>query len=854
MPLSTGEKLGPYEIISPLGVGGMGEVYRARDTKLGRQVALKVLAPTLAGDAQYMARFQREAKVLASLNHPNIAAIYGLEENALVMELVEGETLRGPLPVETALAYARQMTDALEYAHEKGVVHRDLKPANVKVTPDGVVKILDFGLAKVAEETVSSGNPDTSPTLTMAATRMGAILGTAGYMAPEQARGQVVDKRADIWAFGVVGYEMVTGQRLFHGETVGDTLAEVLKKEINLDAAPAEVRPVLRRCLERDRKKRLRDIGDAWCVGPEFAPTAGRRSSVLPWAVAAVCLVAAVLGWGAWMRKSSEPVLPVVLTVEPPEGSRFGSIGNMGGSAISPDGRTLAFVATTAKGETLLHLRPLESLAARALPGTEEAGRPFWSPDSKSVAFVAGGKLKRIDVAGGVPITLCDARFARGGTWNEEGVILFGDQAQALQRIPASGGTPSWVTRVNKEAGETAHYYPRFLPGGKEFLYLVRHSDPEKMGIHIGALDAKPGSPAARIVQTEYKAAYDAASGRLLYMQGAGTLMARKLELDPPGLAGDPVTVAEGVRIGANNGYAEFSISGNGTLFYGRGSAFEKVRFGWRDRGGKLLETIGQPAQVGFTFSLSPDGGRVVYSSGSGLSQSDIWVLELARGLSTRVTFGQSNWPRWSPDGKQLYYSNRSGIHRKAADGSGEEELLMKVTQSNFVRSVSPDGKYLLFGNGDIMTLPLTGERKAEAYLQTKYNEIGAAFSPDGRWVAYDSDESGRVEIYVQGFPERRGKWLVSADGGRQPAWRADGKELYWAGLNNTLMAASIELQAAGVRPGRAEALFRLPASDTFPAYQPSRDGRRFLVYEPEGRQQELPMVVVENWAGRLGK
>jgi len=855
MPLTAGDRIGACQITAQLGAGGMGEVYRARDSKLGRDVALKVLSPALAGDAQYMQRFQREAKVLASLNHPNIAAIYGLEENALIMELVEGQTLSGPLPLETALGYARQITEALDYAHGKGVIHRDLKPANVKVTPDGVVKLLDFGLAKVAEETVSSGNPDHSPTLTLgAATRIGAIMGTAAYMALEQARGQAVDKRAGIWSFGVVLHEMLTGKRLFHGETVGDTLAEVLKKEIDFEAAPAEVRPLLRRCLERDRKQRLRDIGDAWNVAPENgpAPAVQPQTPMLPWAIAAVCLIAAILavGWGAWLRKPSEPPLPVALAVDPPDGSQFASVATAGGSEISPDGRTLAFVAANEKGETLLYIRPLDSLAARALPGTEKAVRPFWSPDSKSLAFVAQGQLKRIDLAGGSPVTLCDARFARGGAWNQDGVILFGDLAEGLQRIPASGGTPALVTKVNKEAGETFHY-PQFLPDGRRFLYLVRHREEEKMGIAFGSLDGKAGGASSVAVPTVFNARYDAASGRLLYIHGRGTLMARRLELNPPALAGDPVTVAEEVLSSAANGCADFSLSRNGSLLYQMGGGERKARFGWRDRSGKLLETLGEPAEVLASFSLSPDGTRVAYAAGPGFDKADVWVLDLARGTRTRVTFNQAIFPRWAPDGKQLYYNNANGIYRKPADGSGEEELLVKTGIFSIVNSVSPDGKFLLFGNSDLMTLPLTGDRKAEPYLQTKFAERRAAISPDGRWLAYESDESGRVEIYIQGFPDKRGKWPVSAEGGLSPAWRADGNELYWVRPGGRMMTAGVELQPSGVRIGKPVALFP-PDTTNVSWLQPSRDGKKFLVLEPEAGERQTRMVVVQNWAARL--
>jgi eukaryotic-like serine/threonine-protein kinase len=863
MPLSAGEKLGPYEILSPLGAGGMGEVYKVRDTRLDRFVAVKVLPEHIAKREELRQRFEREAHAVASLNHPHICVLHDIGNQDgtgyMVMEHLEGETLasriaRGALPFDQALQLATQIADALDRAHRAGVTHRDVKPANLMLTRDGV-KVLDFGLAK------SGSKPaPTEHTLTAALTTEGSVLGTPQYMAPEQFEGKEADTRSDIWAFGAVLYEMVTGEKAFQGKSYSSLVGAIL----SADPRPMLVKPftppalerLVRRCLAKepeDRYQSMRDVVLDLRMPPQETAAMPARMSRWPWAAAAVCLVVAALavGSGTWMRKSNEPPLPVKLDVNPPEGGRFDSIGSAGGSAISPDGRTLAFAATTAKGETLLYVRPLESLEARALPGTQEAGRPFWSPDSKSLAFVAGGKLKRIEVAGGSPITLCDARPARGGTWNEDGVIVFGDQTPGLQRIPASGGTPSLVTRVNKEAGELFHYYPQFLPGGKQFLYLVRHGEAEKMGIYIGSLDGKPGTPETRIVQTQFKAEYDASSGRLLYVQGAGTLMAQRLELDPPRLTGDPATVAEGVRNALNNGYAEFSVSRNGTLFYSQESAAQKVRFGWRDRAGKLLETIGQPVEARFGFSLSPDGSRVAYAAGPGLGQTEIWVLELAGGPSTRVTFSQAIWPRWSPDGKQLYYSNPGGIHRKAVDGSGEEELLMKGGRYDRVRTVSPDGKVLLYGNGDIMTLPLTGERKPEAYLQTKYFESGATFSPDGRWVAYDSDESGRSEIWVQRFPERRGKWLVSAEGGHTPAWRADGKELYWVGPEGTLMAASVELQAAGVRRGRAEALFRLPDEHMF--FQPGRDGR-FLVYEPEGAPQYRPMVVVENWAARLGR
>ncbi len=773
------------------------------------------------------------------------------------MELVEGQNPKGPLPLNEALNIARQIAEALEAAHDKGIIHRDLKPGNIIVTPDGVVKVLDFGLAKTAEKSAGPTTSD-SPTLTMRATEAGLILGTAGYMSPEQAAGKPVDRRADIWSFGVVLHELLSGKRLFHGETVSHTLAHVLTTDIDLTKVPAgPIRDLVKRCLDRNLKNRLQHIGEAriaidnYLANPNEAIPAPTQPSRWPWAIAALLLLTMIAGWGPWLRIPNPPAQSVKLEVNPPEGSHFSPLSVAGGSAIAPDGRTLAFVAINAKGETSLYLRSLDSLEARALPGTEDAGRPFWSPDGKSVAFVARAKLKRIDVAGGSPLTLCNVRNARGGTWNEEGVILFGDQAAGLQRISASGGTPSPVTQLNKAAGETAHYYPQFLPGGKEFLYLARHAEAEKAAVYVASLD---GRPATRLLQTEHGAVYDRTAGCLLYIQGDGILMARRLELNPPRLTGDPAVLAEQVALATVNGFANFSVSGNGTLFYGRGNPSARARLGWRDREGKLLEAFGQPVESGVTFALSPDDNRVAYSAGARRT-TDVWVLELARGVTTLIKFSTAQSPRWSRDGKQIYYRNASGIQRKAADGSSEEELVLKDNAGELPQSVSPDGRYLLLGNNDIFALPLTGERKPEPYLQTKYAQSGADFSPDGRWVAYGSNESGRQEVYVQGFPDRRGKFLVSSAGGRGPQWRADGKELYWVGPDYTVMAASVDLQASGVRVQGVQPLFRLPAPGAFPRFQPARDGRRFLVWEPEGGQQpDRPMVVIQNWAAGLAK
>ena len=865
MPLSTGDQLGPYVILAPIGAGGMGEVYKARDTRLDRTVAVKVLPEHIAKRDDVRLRFEREARAVASLNHPNICILHDIGRHGntgyMVMEFMEGETLgdriaKGPIPLEQALKLAVQIADALDRAHRAGVTHRDVKPGNIMVTRDGV-KVLDFGLAKSAP--VRPGSTDS--TLTNPLTAEGAIMGTPQYMAPEQFEGKEADARADIWAFGAVLYEMITGQKAFRGKSYTGLVSAVL----TADPPPMSVKPftpswlerLVRRCLAKDPERRyqsMRDIVlDLEGSAPDVAVAA--KPSHWPWAVAAGSALLAVVAGGFALRKTGEAAAQARWDVNPPAGARFnwGAL-DAEGSAISPDGRTLAFMATNAKGETLLHIRPLDSLEARALAGTENAGRPFWSPDSKSLGFVGGGKLKRVEVVGGSPVALADVSLARGGAWSEEGVILFADREVGLLRIPASGGTPAAVTRVSTAAGETAHHYPQFLPGGKEFLFLVRFRDRAKWGIYLGDLD---GRAPVLIQLSEFNALYDAMSRRLLYIQGNGTLMSRRFELDPPRLTGDPVMVAEGVGGVAANGYGEFSISGNGTLFYGRGGAARKVRFGWLDRAGKVLEQIGQPVEVGFGYSLSPDGSRVAYGAGRGAG--DIWVMALGSGISARITFNGGSYPRWSPDGRYLYYGgsgggNSGGIWRKRADGSGEEELAWTGTVGA-VSSVSPDGKHLLFGLSDVLLLPLGGEKKAVPYVQTKFNEGLGVFSPDGRWVAYNSEESGRNEVYLQGFPERRGKWVVTAEGGWRPSWRADGKELYWKGLDGrTVMAAAVEFQAGGVKTGRGEVLFR-GGGGFFTPPQPSRDGKRFLELIPEGGEAAaLPMVVVLNWAAGLGK
>ncbi|MBI4906854.1 MAG: serine/threonine-protein kinase [Acidobacteria bacterium] len=862
MPLTTGDKLGPYEILAPIGAGGMGEVYKARDSRLERTVAIKVLPEHIAKREDLRARFEREARAVASLNHPNICVLYDIGEQDgtafMVMEYLEGETLagridRGPLEVDAALRYATQTADALDRAHRAGVTHRDIKPGNIMLTRDGV-KVLDFGLAK------STAKPGpTDATIVKSLTTEGTVLGTPQYMAPEQFEGKEADARSDIWAFGAVVYEMVTGRKAFEGKSYSSLVGAIL----SADPAPMAVQPfppawlerLVRRCLAKDPEERYQSMRDVFldlATPPRETTPASGGANRWAWGIAAAALLAAVLGWGAWAWRGSRPVDQagaVHLDVTPPEGTNWAAIQSflgVGGSAISPDGRKLAFVAATGR-ERLLYVRSLDSLNSQPVSGTDGASRPFWSPDSKSIGFVAQGKLKRIDLGGGAPTNLCDAGPGRGGSWNEAGQILFGEERVGLFRISASGGAPSPVTRINEAEGETGHTYPQFLPGGKRFLYLTRNKDEKRSGLAIGSLD---GKPATFLMSTRYRGVYDPYSGRLLYVQEDGSLMAQRLQLDPPRMTGEVARVADSLRLGTANRYSDFSVSGNGTLFYSQPEKEPLSQFAWCDRTGRILEKIGEPVVSTSFISLSDDDKRVAYSTGASRRESDVWVMDLTNGSRTRITFKGGVAPRWSPDGKYLYYAKTRGLFRKSSDGAGEEEELgHDLDNGGTISSVSPDGKFLLLGSVDIVAFPIEGEQKPREYLKTRAAEGFGAFSPDGRWVAYSSQESGRPEIYVQGFPERSGKWLVA--GGSNPHWRADGKELYWYGAERKVMSAAIGLQQSVVRVGKAETLFRVSRASSF---APARDGKRFLVLEPAGDAQEAPMVVVLNYAARLEK
>lgn len=864
MPLSPGDNLGQFNVVSLLGKGGMGEVYRARDTQLKREVALKVLPDAFASDPERLARFQREAEVLASLNHPNIAAIYGIVQSggsyALVMELVIGESPKGPLGWEDAWKLAQQMASALEYAHEKNIVHRDLKPANIVVTADGVLKLLDFGLAKAMSTPITGSlNSENSPTLTMGATVAGTIMGTAGYMAPEQAKGKNVDKRADVWAFGVVLWELLTGERLFTGEDVAETLAQLLTKEVDLTRVPSVARRLLTECLQKDPKARLRDIGDASRLIGDAAPpaVAATRPPVLPWAVAAVfALVAGVVSF-VHFRETPPEVRAINTTLLPPDNADFEFARPFPIPAISPDGTRIVYGARTKDGKTQLWLRRLDSASAQPLAGTEGAGTPFWSPDSRWVAFGQDKKLKKIDIQGGPPVPITDLEHPlRGGSWNSEGVILFAGMPQTpILRVAASGGKAVAVTKPEN------HHFPFFLPDGRHFIYITGQDGDNP--VQVGSLD-EPAKPGKIVAQAHSPAVY---SQRHLLFLRENTLMAQPFDVERLETTGEVMPVAEGVPTFTSiSRIAGFTVSPAGLLAYVTGARGGQSRLLWKDRQGKVLDGLGTSAAAVEDFSISRDQKSVGVVIGR-----DLWVYDAARGVPTRFTFDQADNrdPVWSPDGKTLYFISNRGrgagnLYRKALNGTGAEEPLLEDSARKSLGSVSPDGKWLLYSKDDakarmdLWALPLTpspGGAKAEArvFLQTRFSEYHGQFSADGQWVVYQSNESGNFEVYVAPFPGPGGKRQISSGGGTRPRWRRDGKEIFYCTIDGRLMAAEVAARNGTLEVGRVQNLFDDIDTAHGSAYDVSADGQKFLVVD-DGVSGTRPLTLLQNWTASLRK
>jgi serine/threonine protein kinase len=882
MPLTPGTNLGPYEILAPIGAGGMGEVYRARDTKLKRDVALKVLPAGVAMDPERLGRFQREAEILASLNHPGIAGIYGLVENALAMELVDGETLPCPVPVETAIAYAKQIADAMEYAHDRGVIHRDLKPANIKVTPEGTIKILDFGLAKALDErAAATGNPVNSPTLTMGATAAGVILGTAAYMSPEQAVGKSADRRADIFSFGALLYEMLAGKRAFAGESAAETLAAVVKDQPDWRALPAAtpgyVRKLLERALAKDRRQRLQAIGEARIIleqgGTEVPPQPKARANKFLWPpLAAILGVSLAAVSFVHFREAPPEPRPVNATLLPPDGAEFDFNSRLL-PMLSLDGTRIVFGAKPKGGKTELWVRRLDSATAQPLPGTEGASFPFWSPDSRWVGFGQGNKLKKIDTQGGPPVVITDlvAGFW-GGSWSPAGVILFSleGNGRPLLRVAAAGGvaSPLIAPEQGKESFSLRH--PWFLPDGRHFLYT--NNQRGDMPVRVGSLD-QPGMPGKVVAQAHSNAVY--AQGHLVYLRET-TLMAQPFDPARLETKGEAVPLAEGVPTFTQPSRAGgFTVSAGGLLVYESGAVGLQSRPVWKDRQGKALGNLGEPTGRIDGLALSPDDKRLAVMIGERAGNSDIWIYDTARGIPTRFTFDPAvdADPVWSPDGSTLYFrSNRRGkddLFRKASNGAGDEELLFGDPANKFPSSVSPDGKLLLYSRTgektrlDLWALPLTavpagGKPEPRVLLRAPFPEsqgqFSGQFSPDGHWVAfvstYVSTGSVETEVYAAPFPGTGGKWQISSGGGAYPRWRRDGKELFYVTRDGQLMAAEVVARNGTLEVGRVQKLF--DGVIRF-AYDVSADGQKFLVVD-DGATSSRPLTLLQNWPASLRK
>ncbi|HET7291562.1 MAG TPA: protein kinase, partial [Vicinamibacteria bacterium] len=857
-----------------LGAGGMGEVYRATDTKLGREVAIKVLPSELAKDAERLARFEREAKLRAVLNHSNIAHVYGFEGTKLesgatvhflAMELVEGEDLserlkRGPIPFEEAIEIAKQIAEALEEAHEHGIVHRDLKPANIKLAPDGKVKVLDFGLAKAsAAESVATGDGDVShsPTLARTGTQAGVIVGTAAYMSPEQARGRPVDKRADIWSFGVVLFEMLTGQRLFGGETVSDILAAVLKEEPPWGklppGLPLPLQRVLRRCLRKQPRDRFHDIADVrldLSEAPETATAASEaapggfwRGRILPWSLAFAA--AAVAAWFG-LPASDEPRRTVVASILPPPGTEFLV---ERGLALSPDGRELVFAARDDQGAGDLWLRRLDDPAARKLLGTREGYAPFWSPDGRHLGFIADGKLKRIELETGLVESVAELPAAGTGgsaAWSPDGEIVFGGWESAFKRVSARGGAPVEVSPAETTPVERA--WPTFLPGGKLFLFLWRDFADSKplRQLRVGSLD---GSLDREVLSLNSNALY-ASSGHLVWWQD-GNLRAQRFDSERLATSGEPRVIAAGVRFDPSAGLAAFSLSGT-TLVYREGGVWlgeELVRV---SRSGEELGPIGPPGNY-YHPRLSPDGSRVAVDRSDETNRGDVWVYEIERGTGTRLSAApeDESSPAWSPDGSRIAFWAARREHnlirvRASGDAGPAEEFPIDGFRPRLSDWSAGDVLFVERG-GDIWAGTLA-DRSFRPFVETPFAEGSARTSADGRLVAYHSDETGRPEVYVRTFPDSGKRWRVSTDGGRAPVWRRDGGEIYYVDADERITAVTVRPSPGDLQFGRPRALFHVKLKkDTLRAQFDTLDGETFLVNRARRSGSRSPLTLVLN-------
>jgi len=851
--MTPGTKLGPYEILAPIGAGGMGEVYRARDTRLDRIVALKV------SKGPFTERFEREARVVASLNHPNIASLFDVGPNYLVMEYVEGEPLSGPLPIDRVLQYAAQICDALDAAHRKGITHRDLKPANILVNKQGI-KLLDFGLAKIREEPQVSAE-----TISAALTAQGAVLGTPQYMAPEQVEGREADARSDIFALGCVLYEMLTGRKAFAGKNASTIAAAILAKDPEpIENLPPALERVILTCLSKDADERFQNARDVklalrWAMQPGSTPVTGRKKW-LPWVVAAAFGVSTLVL--LYLRQSPPSAERAVhLQIQPPEKTRFLAFFEHG-AAASPDGRSLVLVTRSQDGKTSLWIRSLDSATPRPLPGTDGANAPFWSPDSRFVAFSADKKLKRIEVAGGTPQIVCDLSLDNG-TWNESGDILV-DSGHGIKKVAASGGAPVDLIKPDPAAGEESIGNPAFLPDGRHFLFTALTNSDQR--IYAASLDHNSaGKGGRKLILTDAGSAQfmpavdrkqSGVPGYLFYTMGWRTLMARPFDPDKLEFGGDAMQIA-------GSADSSYSVSSSGTLVWRSGSSQRQVT--WLDNQGKPSGTVGLPGII-LGVSMSPDGRRATVSRKES-DRHNVWILDLERGVSSRLTSGDIDkyFPIWSRRGDRIFFTAKNGsvgdIYSIGPDG-GAEELVFRDPNHDvsIAEDTSPDGRFLLYSANDpktgldIWALPLEGDKKPFPVVQTAFRDVSASFSPDGRWVAYVSNESGADQVYVKSFPPTERRWQISSDGGNGPRWRGDGKQLYYLGSGVDRLGSGRQLMVVDLRlgssveasPPREQFVLERGVMDI--RYDPSPNGQRFLTLLTDIEPSAVPWNVVVNW------
>lgn len=894
MTIAKGTKLGPYEILSPLGAGGMGEVYRARDTRLDREVAVKVLPASFANDGDRLLRFEQEARATSALNHPNILTVhdFGTHEGSpyIVAELLEGEELRaqlndGALAPRRALDYAQQIAAGLAAAHGKSITHRDLKPENLFITTDGRVKILDFGLAKLKPPKLAPGSSSEVATQ-KAITDAGTVMGTVGYMSPEQVRGQEADHRSDIFSFGVILYEMLSGKRTFTGDSAIEVMNAILKAEpeelteTNSKVGPALER-IVHRCLEKKPERRFQSASDLCFAIEALSLPSGSRmetAAVLPeltdsrytigesqlfgnsrlgWLAAAVCLLVALTALPfavAYFRRAPAEAEAVRFSISAPEEAAFLQL------ALSPDGRRVAMVILS-KGQPLLWVRPLNAVAAQPLRGTEGAAHPFWSPDSRFIGFFAGGKLKKIELSGGPPQPLCEAPGqGRGGAWNREGVIVFASgPGSGLYRVSAAGGATTPVTKLDPGRQETAHRWPHFLPDGRHFLYSASAAQLDNHAIYAGSLDTEEST---QVLAASSNAQYAPVSeGGYLFFVRAGVLMAQPFDAQQLKLKGEQFHVAEQVKYNPANDLGFFSVSENGALAYDPSGINQDLQLTWFDRAGKQLGVVGASGNLS-SFALSPDDKRVAVTRIDAQSgQADIWLYDLERDRASRFTFDPAfdDFPLWSPDGSRVAFrSNRRegnfDLYQKLASGAGQDELLLKSDLEKRPTSWSSDGRFIAYyqidpkTKEDVWVLPLFGGQKPFPLVQTEFNEVSARLSPDLKWIAYTSNESGKPEIYVQPFPAGGGRWQVSKDGGTTSRWRRDGKEIFYIG-GGKVMAVAVK-GSATFEVGTPQPLF--DSGNLSPIYAVTGDGQRFLFSTPVEEAQSAQITVVLNWTAEV--